>query len=53
VEVNLFDICDNLYGQTLTLSFIARLREERRFESEEDLISQLQHDKQLALSLQP
>ena len=53
VEVNLFDIRDNLYGQTLTLSFIARLREERRFESEEDLISQLQHDKQLALSLQP
>jgi len=53
VEVNLFDICDNLYGQTLTLSFIARLREERRFESEEDLIRQLQHDKQLALSLQP
>lgn len=53
VEVNLFDICDNLYGQTLTLSFIARLREERRFESEEDLITQLQHDKQLALSLQP
>ena len=53
IEAHLFDFHGDLYGKTLTVSFIARLREERRFESEEDLISQLQHDKQLALSLQP
>ena len=53
IEAHLFDFEGDLYGQTLTLSFIARLREERRFASEEELMAQLQADKQVALSLQP
>lgn len=50
IEVHLFDFQDDLYGQTLTLSFIARLREECRFASEDELIHQLQQDKQAALT---
>ena len=53
IEAHVFDFEGDLYGQTLTLSFIARLREERRFASEEELMAQLQADKQVALSLQP
>jgi len=49
IEAHLFDFQGDLYGQTLVLSFIARLREERRFDSEEELTSQLQQDKALAL----
>ena len=49
IEAHLFDFQGDLCGQTLVLSFIARLREERRFDSEEELTSQLQQDKALAL----
>ena len=50
VEANLFDFEGDLYGQTLTLSFIARLRGEQRFSSEEELALQLQQDKQAAMA---
>ena len=49
VEAHLFDCQNDLYDQTLTLSFIARLREERCFDSEEALVRQLQQDKRDAL----
>lgn len=49
IEAHLFDFEGDLYGQTLTLSFIARLRAERRFDSEEELAEQLQRDKEAAL----
>ncbi len=45
VEVHLLDFQGNLYGKTLTLSFIARLREEQRFGSEQELMEQLQRDR--------
>ena len=49
VEAHIFDYEGDLYGQTLTLSFIARLREEQTFDNEEALAHQLQIDKQAAL----
>ena len=49
VEVHLFDVHEDLYDQTLTLSFITRLREERRFSSEAELTQQLQCDQKAAL----
>lgn len=52
IEVHLFDCHQDLYDQTLTLSFITRLREERRFESEADLIQQLQRDKEAAQQME-
>ena len=48
VEVNLFDYNGNLYGQHITVEFIERLREERRFKSRDDLVAQLNEDKRRA-----
>lgn len=45
IEAHLFDFHGDLYERTLTLSFIARLREEKRFSSETELARQLEADK--------
>ena len=42
VEAYLIDRDVDLYGRTLAVDFIARLRGERRFENAEDLIAQMQ-----------
>ena len=44
VEAYLLDFDGDLYGQTLRLDFLARLRGERRFESPEALVEQMQRD---------
>lgn len=44
LEVHLLDFQGSLYNQRLTVSFVSRLREERRFESPEALKAQLQQD---------
>lgn len=46
LEVNILGFDGNLYGQTVTITFVARLREERRFESPEALVKQLNEDKE-------
>jgi len=46
LEVNILGFDGNLYGQTVTITFVARLREERRFESPEALVEQLKEDKE-------
>ena len=51
LEVNIFDFDGDLYGQTVLITFIARLREERKFESPEALVSQLKEDRQTCLDL--
>lgn len=45
IEVNLFNWADDLYGQELTVCFIHRIREERKFDTMEDLEEQLKRDK--------
>ena len=44
LEVNIFQLHENLYGQQLRVSFVERLREEHRFDTPEALVQQLQHD---------
>lgn len=44
VETHFFDLDQNLYGRELTLYFIARLRDERRFSGVEELMAQLAAD---------
>lgn len=44
VETHLLDFDEQIYGQELRLSFIARLREERRFPNIQALIDQINHD---------
>lgn len=44
LEAHLLDFSGDLYGQTLTLHFIARLRPEQRFPSAEALAAQIARD---------
>ena len=44
VEAYLLDFTGNLYGQTMTLTFVSRIREERRFPSVDALKSQIEAD---------
>ncbi|MCF7802968.1 MAG: bifunctional riboflavin kinase/FAD synthetase [Candidatus Marinimicrobia bacterium] len=47
LEVHLLDApTDSLYGRTLTIHFFHRLRQEQEFESVQDLIDQIEQDKQ-------
>jgi len=46
LEVNILDFDGNIYGQSVTITFVARLREERRFESPEALVAQLKEDQE-------
>jgi len=44
LEVHLLDFSGDLYGETLGVEFVARLREERRFPSIEALAAQIHAD---------
>jgi riboflavin kinase/FMN adenylyltransferase len=44
VEAYVLDFEGDLYGQRLTVEFVARLRGEERFDSVEDLVEQMQRD---------
>jgi len=44
VEAHLLDFDEDLYGGTLRLRFIARIRDERRFETAETLVEQIHRD---------
>jgi riboflavin kinase/FMN adenylyltransferase len=45
-EVHLFDMSENLYGQTLRVNFVARLRDEKKFGGLDELKTQLALDMQ-------
>jgi riboflavin kinase/FMN adenylyltransferase len=44
VEAYLLDFSGDLYGQTLRIAFLERLRGEKRFESVDDLVAQMHRD---------
>src|SRR5206468_1461189 len=44
VEAYLLDFSGDLYGQTLRVAFVERMRGERRFESVESLVEQMHRD---------
>ena len=44
LEVHLINFNGDLYGEILTVEFVARLREERRFPSIGDLAAQIRAD---------
>ena len=44
VEAHVIDFDADLYGKTITLQFIERLRNEMRFETPEDLVAQIRRD---------
>lgn len=51
VEVNLFDFSGDLYGKTLVVCFLNRIRDERKFDGLDQLVRQIHHDKKEALRL--
>ena len=48
-EVHLFNVNREIYGEQMRVEFIARLRNENRFSSAEELIKQLEIDKFAAI----
>ena len=51
VEAYLLDFDRVIYGETLALDFVARLRDEKRFESVEALVLQIEKDVEVTRSL--
>ncbi len=51
IETNIFGFDEDIYGLDLTLTFIARIREEKRFDSLEALKVQLQKDRDACLQI--
>lgn len=49
LEVHIFDFNEEIYGKDITLYFLKRLRSEKKFESKEELIYQINRDKKDAL----
>ena len=44
VETHIFDFNDDLYGDEVRVNFVERLRDEKRFESVDKLVEQINHD---------
>lgn len=51
IEVNIFDLDMNLYGNSVTIIFRFRLRDEKKFENVEQLAEQMKLDRQKAMKL--
>jgi riboflavin kinase/FMN adenylyltransferase len=49
LEVNLFDFDRNIYGEKLTVTFLKKLRDDIKFGSKEELIEQINKDKENSL----
>lgn len=45
VEVHIFNFSNDIYGEKISIQFIQRLRDEVKFDSEEQLVKQLKVDK--------
>ncbi len=51
IEVNIFDFKGNLYGDELSIDFVYYLRDEKQFDSLEDLTAQINSDKKQVLQI--
>lgn len=51
MEVNIFDFNQNIYQKNIRVYFMARIRDEKKFNSPEELVSQLNMDKDQALKI--
>lgn len=50
-EVHIFDFDEDIYGEEITIYFIDRIRDERKFESLDYLKEQLARDKEISLKI--
>jgi riboflavin kinase/FMN adenylyltransferase len=51
LEVHILKQIGDVYGQMLTVTFVARLRSEQRFGTREELVAQLQQDREQTLRI--
>jgi len=51
IEVNIFDFDQKIYGKVVTISFVKRIRDEKKFDSLEALSRQLSEDRLKAIEL--
>jgi riboflavin kinase/FMN adenylyltransferase len=51
IEVNIFDFSRNIYGKKIEIIFRHRLRDEKKFDSTEQLARQIEKDRQRAIQL--
>jgi riboflavin kinase/FMN adenylyltransferase len=51
IEAHIFNFDNNVYDQTLRVEFLRKIRDEKKFESIEELIEQLEKDKKSVLDL--
>lgn len=45
IEVNIFDFNENIYGENLKISFVSRIRDEKKFASKDELVAEIAKDK--------
>lgn len=48
IEVNIFNFAEDIYGKEITLSFVDKIRDEKKFDGVEGLVNQLKEDKKAA-----
>lgn len=51
IEVHVFDFSEMIYGKKMVIDFVARLRDEMKFGSLQELISQLNKDKEESIKV--
>ncbi len=51
IEVNIFDFSGDIYGKKLTLCFVDKIRDEKKFPGIESLVEQLKKDRESALKI--
>ena len=49
IEANIFDFNELIYGKEIVISFVDRIRGERKFDNLEELKAQLEKDKSAAI----
>jgi riboflavin kinase/FMN adenylyltransferase len=50
LEVHIFDFNEDIYGKYITVRLLSRIRDEKRFENEQDLTDQLRKDEAITRS---
>ncbi len=51
IETNIFGFDEDIYGLDMSLTFVSRIREEKRFDSLDDLKTQLERDRDACLQM--
>ena len=51
IEVNIFDFSADIYGKNITLFFVDKIRDEKKFPGIESLVEQLKKDRETAIKI--